>query len=263
MRTNLQWQHVALLPLAEVSQLEQTKHIQFITLILSCLKRMCSKKLHICAARNFIFVQQETSCVQQRTSYLCSKKLNIIDLLNLTEQHVNLNKTDLQLLQITMANLSVSLQKLDSYMIKLYQGIRPNPGCLCSFDRSPTSYKEQKLDKCQSRKYMAIVGFLYHFFLPCLHKAKPLIITCWRVHWRSPCDQMKWERIKKISFSLCRCWRTAVFIISTQPFLTVASSVLMSNLAYPDGTRIRNIIFEKRNSLQDIKLQLINCLQIR
>jgi hypothetical protein len=75
--------HVALLPLAEVSQLEQTKCIQFITLILSRLKRMCSKKLHICVARNLRFVPQETSCVQQRTSYLCSKKLNIIDLLKL------------------------------------------------------------------------------------------------------------------------------------------------------------------------------------
>jgi hypothetical protein len=64
-----------------VSQLEQTKRIQFITLILACLKRMCSKKLHICAARNLRFVHQETSCVQQRTLYLCSMKLNIIDLL--------------------------------------------------------------------------------------------------------------------------------------------------------------------------------------
>jgi hypothetical protein len=68
-RTNLQCRlyirHVALLPLAEVSQLEQTKRIQFITLILACLKRMYSKKLHICAARNIRFVHQETSCVQQ------------------------------------------------------------------------------------------------------------------------------------------------------------------------------------------------------
>jgi hypothetical protein len=76
--------HVALLPRAEVSQLEQTKHIQFITLILAYHKRMCSKKLHICAARNLRFVQQETSCaarnfifVQQETYGLCSKKLHV------------------------------------------------------------------------------------------------------------------------------------------------------------------------------------------
>jgi hypothetical protein len=62
--------HVALLPLAEVSQLEQTRRIQFIALILTCLKRMCSNKLHICAAINLILVQQEIS-------YLCSKKLKV------------------------------------------------------------------------------------------------------------------------------------------------------------------------------------------
>jgi hypothetical protein len=46
------------------------------------------------------------------------------------------------------------------------------------------------------------------------------------------------------------------FIISTQPFLIVASSVLMSNLAYPDGTRIRNIIFEKEISCKTFNFSL-------
>jgi len=51
---------------------------------------------------------------------------------------------------------------------------------------------------------------------------------------------------KKSFFRLCRCWRTADFIISRQPFLTTASFVSMLNFAYSDGrTYIRNIICNK------------------
>jgi len=51
---------------------------------------------------------------------------------------------------------------------------------------------------------------------------------------------------KKSFFRLCRCWRTADFIISRQPFLTTASFVSMLNFAYSDGrTYIRNITCNK------------------
>jgi hypothetical protein len=40
---------------------------------------------------------------------------------------------------------------------------------------------------------------------------------------------------KYVCFSLYHCWRTTVFIISIQAFLTITSYMFISNLAYSDG----------------------------
>ena len=127
------------------------------------------------------------------------------------------------------------LQKPGSYKSQLFDGTWRCLGCLCSFDMPPTSYKEYMLDKCQSIMYKVEVGILgmeYHFvgILPWFYKVHPLIITCW-FDRRSFCNQMSGKGSKWSFFSLCRCWRTADFIISMQPFLTTASFVSMSNFA--------------------------------
>ena len=130
------------------------------------------------------------------------------------------------------------LQKPGSYKSQLFDGTWRCLGCLCSFDMPPTSYKEYMLDKCQSIMYKVEVGILgmeYHFVrtLPWFHDSTrsihcSLLVDLIGEVFETKCSGKgsKWS-----FFSLCRCWRTADFIISMQPFLTTASFVSMSNFA--------------------------------
>ena len=127
------------------------------------------------------------------------------------------------------------LQKPGSYKSQLFDGTWRCLGCLCSFDMPPTSYKEYMLDKCQSIMYKVEVGILgmeYHFvgILPWFYKVLhcSLLVDLIGEVFETKCSLKgsKWS-----FFSLCRCWRTADFIISMQPFLTIASFVSILNFA--------------------------------
>ena len=119
--------------------------------------------------------------------------------------------------RIDMDNLPYFLQKSGSYESRLFDVTKHCQGCLCSFDMPPTSYTEYTLDMWQCIMFQEQLGYKekYYFFWDSSTFPQGQSIHHYLlISQEKSLEPNAVEKDKKNSFfSLCRCWRTAVFII--------------------------------------------------